>query len=87
MLRELMIAAQEFESIIKELANLYSQEKSGVFKGEALLVSEKATLWYNSNFMRQQEAEEEKCLQQAHTQHKRDIAIMSAKYVAVEMPS
>ena len=47
MLRELMTATQEFELIVQELANLYSQDKHGVFEGEALLVSEKASLQYS----------------------------------------
>ena len=45
-LTELIVATQEFEAIVQELVNLYNQDKYGVFEGEALLVSENASLVY-----------------------------------------
>ena len=46
MMHELTTATQEFELIINELVNLYSQDVHGVFKGEATLISEKSSLRY-----------------------------------------
>ena len=40
MLRELVTATEEFNLIQLELADLYKQDKYGVYKGQALLVSE-----------------------------------------------
>lgn len=51
-LRELENATQEFEVIVKELAELYSQDKYGTFKGEAILVSEKTSLKYSYDLMK-----------------------------------
>lgn len=44
MLRELVTATEEFNLIQLELADLYKQDKYGVYKGQALLVSENTTL-------------------------------------------
>ena len=44
MLRELVTATEEFDLIQFELADPYKQDKHGVYKGQALLVSENATL-------------------------------------------
>ena len=41
MMHELTTATQEFELIINELANLYSQDVHRVFKGEATIRSNK----------------------------------------------
>lgn len=46
MMHELKTATKEFELIINELANLYSQDLHGVFKAEATLMSNKLTLRY-----------------------------------------
>ena len=44
MLRELVTATEEFDLIQLELADLYKQDKYGVYEGQALLVSENTTL-------------------------------------------
>ena len=44
MLREIVTATEEFNLIQLELADLYKQDKYGVYKGQALLVSENTTL-------------------------------------------
>ena len=44
MLRELVTATEEFNLIQLELADLYKQDKYGVYEGQALLVSENTTL-------------------------------------------
>ena len=46
MMQELTTATQEIKLIINELANLYSQDVHGVFKGEATLILEKSSLRY-----------------------------------------
>lgn len=43
MQRELTTATHEFETIVHDLTNLYIQDEHGIFKGEALLISEKST--------------------------------------------
>lgn len=45
MLRELVTATEEFDLIQLELADLYKQDKYGVYEGQALLVSENTTLF------------------------------------------
>ncbi|KAL9986037.1 hypothetical protein ACROYT_G000100, partial [Oculina patagonica] len=51
-LRELESATQEFEVVVKELVELYSQDKYRTSKGEAILVSEKTSLKYSYDLMK-----------------------------------
>ena len=44
MLRELIVATEEFDPIQQELAGLYKQDKYGVYEGQALLMGENTTL-------------------------------------------